>query len=482
MNKYVKNYILSVANTVMGLLFPIITFPYVSRVLGPDNLGVINFVQSYGYYFFHLASFGISSYAIREVSKVRDDKEKVSKVSNEIFNINILFSTISVIIYYLGVFMVPKLQENFVVFALYSIVIFTNFLGLDWLLQSFDDYLFTTVRTLIIRILTVTATFVFIHSEEDYVIYMLIACISDMGTRFSNLVYSRKEYVKLVVNAKYLNFKAHLKQLFVLFTFRLVNGISAHLDQLMIGFMMAYVNVGLYTVGVKFPMMVIPIVETVGIVLFPKINISANADKNEYKKILKLNYDIILLLAIPMAVGLFLISPRLMLLFAGDEYGASIAISRIMSMVIFLCPIGDLLGSKTLLIHNRDKELLICSSIVAVSNVVLNFVMIPIWGIEGAAIASVLSYVVAVTSRLFYTKKLMNFKFFTKDMFRYWAYTIPFIVIYVIFKNEIDTSNIWMFGFVAVCIMLYLLELALTKDYLFEMMLKKVLSKKGAQQ
>ena len=85
MNKYIKNYILSVANTILSLMFPLITFPYVSRILGPSNLGIVNFAQSYGYYFVHIASFGVCSYAIREVSKVRDDKNKVKKISNEIF-------------------------------------------------------------------------------------------------------------------------------------------------------------------------------------------------------------------------------------------------------------------------------------------------------------------------------------------------------------------------------------------------------------
>ena len=76
----------------MGLVLPIITFPYISRVLGPDKIGIVNFVQSYGYYFMHIASFGITSYAVREIARVRDDKEKVNQLSNEIYNINILFS------------------------------------------------------------------------------------------------------------------------------------------------------------------------------------------------------------------------------------------------------------------------------------------------------------------------------------------------------------------------------------------------------
>lgn len=478
MNKYIKNYILSVGSTVMGLLFPIITFPYVSRVLGPDKLGIVNFAQSYGYYFVHLASFGINSYAIREVSKVRDDKVKVTKISNEIFNLNLFFSLLSVAIYFIGILCVPKFRANFIVFTIYSIVILSNFLTLDWLLQSFDDYLFSTIRSLIVRTLSLIAVFFFIKKEDDYVLYILISSIAEMGSRLSNLLYSRKKYVKLVINIKYLNFKVHIKQMFTLFTFRLVNGISANLDKIMIGFYLAYVNVGLYSAGVKFVLMLAPIVETVGIVLFPKINISANADEAEYLRTLKVNYDMILLLGMPMAVGMFLVSPRLTLLFAGDEYFASIAVSRIMSIIILLCPIGDMLGSKTLLVYQKDKELLICSSIVAISNIVLNLIFIPVWGIQGAAVASVISYVVAVVARLYFTKKIVAFKFFTKDMMRYFAYTMPFIIGYVLFREKIDTSNIWMFGFVAICILVYLLELILTKDYLFQMVINKFMSKK----
>jgi len=478
MNKYVKNYLLSVLNTVLGLLFPIITFPYVSRVLGPDKLGAVNFVQSYGYYFVHLASFGINSYAIREVSKVRDDKEKVTKVSNEIYNINLFFSIISTVVYFLIVLATPKLRTDFILYAVYSLIIISNFLTLEWLLQSYDDYMFTTVRSTIIRIISLVAVFVFIHGEGDYIKYMLISTIAEMGSRISCLIYSRKEYVKLVVNSKYLNFKAHIKQLFTLFTFRLVNGISANLDKLMIGFMLAYVNVGLYSAGVKFNLMLVPIIETIGIVLFPKINISASNSKEEYLKILRLNYDLILLIGMPMMVGMFLISPRLILLMAGEEYVASITVSRIMSLIIILCPIGDMLGSKTLLVHGKDKELLISSSVVAISNIVFNVICIPIWGINGAAIASVISYIVAVVMRLYFTKKINEFRILTLSAVKYFMCTIPFIIGYLVFREQIDNSNVGMFVFIAFCIIAYILELIITKDYFVEILREKLLSKR----
>lgn len=478
MNKYVKNYILSVANTVMMLLFPIITFPYVSRILGPNNLGIINFAQSYGYYFTHIASFGISSYAIREVSKVRDDRDKVEKISNEIFNLNLFFSILSTIFYFCGVFFVQNFRDNFTIFAIYSVVILTNFLSLDWLLQSFDDYFFSTIRNLLLRFLSVIAVFVFVRREEDFVIYMAINCIAEMGTKISTLFYSRKNYAKLKIRRQFLNFKDHIKSMFTLFTFRLVNGISANLDKLMIGFMMVYASVGVYSAGVKFVLMLSPIVETIGIVLFPKINISAGSSSDEYKKNLKINYDMILLMGIPMSVGMYLISGRLIPLFAGEQYVDAVAVSRIMSAIILLGPIGDMLGSKTLLVFKKDKWLLYCSCLVAISNVLLNIIFIPLWGINGAAIASILSYIVAVSSRYYFTRKLVNINLFSWNFVKYLLFTLPFVIIYVVLKEKIDNSTLWMIGFVVVCAIIYFIELLVSKDYLATMTIEKALKRK----
>ncbi len=483
MNKYVKNYILSSVNTFLTLLFPIITFPYVSRVLGPTSLGVINFVQSYGYYFIHIASFGINSYAIREVSKVRDDKAKVEKISNEIFNLNIFFSIIATMLYFSGAIFAQNLRENFVVFSIYSIVIITNFLSLDWLLQSFDDYLFSTIRNVIIRIIAIVATFLLIQSENDYIIYMIITCITEMGVKFSSLFYSRKTYARLRPDYKFLNFRGHIKPLFTIFSFRLVNGIASNLDKLMIGFMMVYASVGVYSAGVKFVLLLSPIVETIGIVLFPKINISAGASKEEYERNLKINYNLILLVAIPMAVGMFLISNRLIPLFAGEAYSDAIVVSRIMSAIILLGPIIDLLGSKTLLVHKKDRWLLISSLIVAASNIILNLIFIPLYGINGAAVASLMCYGIAIVVRLFFTKRITKFNLLNFNLLKYSLFVTPFIVLYIVFKEQIDNSNIWMFGFVGVCIIIYVLELLISKDSLFKLIIQKAFSfkKKEAQ-
>ncbi|MBP5261857.1 MAG: flippase [Clostridiales bacterium] len=464
MNKYIKNYFLSVSNTLMMLIFPIITFPYVSRVLGPSPLGVIYFAQSYGYYFIHLANFGITSYAIREVSRVRDDPARVEITSNEIFNLNIFFSIISTALYFTGVLFVQNFRDNFLIFALYSVVILSDFLTLDWLLMSYDDYLFSTVRNLIVRLLALISVFAFVRDKDDYVIYMAIICVSEMGIKFSALIYCRKKYARLRFSNVFLNFKDHIKPMFTLFSYRLVGGISTNLDKIMIGFMLVYASVGVYSAGIKIAVMLQVAVETIGVVMFPRINISADSSKDDYLKCLKLNYNLILLMGIPMTVGLFLISGRLIPLFAGEEYYGSIAVSRIMVMVILLGPIGDMIGSKILLVHKKDNWLLYCSLISTAANVILNCIFIPLYGINGAAFASLIGYVVSFLTRYLFAVRLVKIRLITKGLLKYSLFTLPFVLIYCFLRVPISTDNVYMFSFVAVCATIYAAELIISKD------------------
>lgn len=463
-SKYIKNYALSVTNTVAGLIIPIITFPYISRILGPEKIGVVNFVVSYAYYFMHIASFGIASYAVREMARVRDDKVQSERLGNEIFNLNLLFSLFSGILYLVVAFLVPRFRENYILYVFYSVTIFTNFLALDWLFQAQDDYAFTTARSVFVRLLSIVAVFIFIKKEADYYIYMIIISLSEMGSRFSGLVYARKKFVDLRISHKFLNFARHFKSLFTLFLFRIVNGIQGNLDKIMIGIFITYYEVGIYSTGVKFVFLVIPLIETVGVVIFPKITISAKDSPALYLENVNLNYKIILLLGIPMSVGMFIVSPELMILFAGGQFEASVIVSRIMSICILLVPVGDLLGSKTLLVYNKDKWLLICSAIVAVCNVVFNLVGIPLFGIIGACAATVLCYVISILVRLVFTKKILSFTLFVPQLFLYTLYTMPFVALYFVMRTYIKTSVPMLFVYMLACMVFYGCELIVFKD------------------
>lgn len=464
-NIYFKNFILKTIDTVVALLVPIIVFPYVARVIGAEKLGIIDFAQSYGYYFIHIANFGLNSYALRELSKVRDNHDKAEKIGSELFSINVIFSLISGLVFIISSLFIPKFNGHFIIFAIYSLIIFTDFLQIDWVLQSFDDYLFSTIRSFILRLISTILIFALIKDSNDFYLYMIITTISEMGSRIININYVRIKYISLKFSLLKTNIKTHFIPLFNLFSFRLINGLWSKLDKLMIGFIMTYKDVSLYSTGIKFILIIAGIIEIVGTVLFPKINNLANNSVHKYKEVLELNYNLILLLGIPMCIGFFIVAPYVIYLFGGEEYLESIIVARLMSIVIILCPIGDLFGSKTLLVKNKDKQLLITSVVVSLTNIVLNSVLIRPYGINGAAVASVVSYLVAIIMRIYFSNKFIKIPILNKNVIKYCLFCIPFILIYMPIKKIINDNIYIVFIYIFVCTIIYLLELVLTNDF-----------------
>ena len=178
-----------------------------------------------------------------------------------------------------------------------------------------------------------------------------------------------------------------------------------------------------------------------------------------------------------MFVGLFLVSPMTIMLIAGKEYQEAILISRIMSIIILLNPIGDMLGSKTLLINNMNKELLISSTIVAISNVILNVVFIPKWGIIGAAIASVISSFISIACRLYFTNKILKFNILKFGLLKYFCFTIPFVVIYLFFQNSVNENVLAYITYIICCVLIYIVELLIFRDKCFVLIIKKILQR-----
>lgn len=185
------NAILSMIKQVCAIIFPLITIPYVSRILEADNYGKINFSSSIISYFILIAGLGISSYAIREGARIRDEKTTFTKFSNEIFSINILATVLSYILLVVVVFISTKLQQYKLLLFIQSFAIILNTLGADWINSVYEDYLYLSFRYILIQIISLIALFLFVHTPNDYVIYAIIYVFSSSGGNLFNCFYIR---------------------------------------------------------------------------------------------------------------------------------------------------------------------------------------------------------------------------------------------------------------------------------------------------
>lgn len=229
-----KNAVLNVFRTVIALIFPLITFPYISRVLQVENLGKVNFVNSIISYFILIAILGVKTYGTREGAALRDNRDKFQRFYSQVFTITLITTLISYILLFLVVTLVPSLHSYTVLFVILSTSVILTTLGNEWVCSAYEDYFYITVRGIVIQIISFILIFAFIHDSTDYYKYAVILVFSSTGANIFNFIYTRK-YIKHKITLKP-QFKIHTKPLLILFASTLATSIYVSSDTIILGF------------------------------------------------------------------------------------------------------------------------------------------------------------------------------------------------------------------------------------------------------
>lgn len=187
-NSLKKNGVFNAIKTLMSVLFPLITFPYASRILGPSGIGKVNFASSIVSYFLMLAMLGISNYGIREAGRYRNDKEKLSKFVKEILSINLISSVIAYTFLFASIYLVPAFFEYRKLIIISSASILFTVVGVEWLFYAMEDLVSVSIRSFIFQILSLVLLFVFVRTSEDYINYALIGVVSSVGSNILSFI------------------------------------------------------------------------------------------------------------------------------------------------------------------------------------------------------------------------------------------------------------------------------------------------------
>ena len=404
------NAIFNVTRHLLILLFPLITFPYASRILLPEGIGKVAFARSFIDYFITIATLGISTYGIRETAKARDNREQLSKVSKEILTINMVSTAISYTLLFIAIFCIPKLADYRALLIVISAKILFTALGLDWLYGGMEEYRYITVRSFIFQVISVILLFVFVHHPADYLKYASIAVIANVGSHVCNWVHSKK-YIDIFSCCGKLELKKHLKPIFILFAMAEVSKIYIALDVTMLGFMCGDWEVGIYTAATKINRVIIQLVVAIGYVVIPRLAYYLkHADKNKFQELVYKNFDIFFLLSIPCAIGLCIVGEAAVIAFSGEKFIASIPIMRLMNPIIVITGIGSVVGTQTFVPMGKEKLVLYALLIGAVSNIILNFALIPRYQVWGASIATLVSQSVLSGVELFWCRHIVDLR------------------------------------------------------------------------
>lgn len=472
-----KNYLLNIITILTGILFPMITFPYVSRVLMPEYIGKIAFTQSIIYYFITLSLLGIPTYAIRELSKNKNNIEKFKKIFTELLIIGIIGSLISFILLTICLKYSTKLQENKDLFIIFSIQIIFSFLNLDYMFIVLENHKRRAIRALILRMISIFCMFWLIKTYKDYKIYVMILVIPEVLIRGLDFL-SLKTFVNYKIK---LEMRRHMKSLFILFVSAISVGLYANLDSTMLGIMKSDIDVGLYTSASKMTKILIPIIVSLDTVIGPQL-IFHIKEKNKDKIFEKINMflDFNFILGIPIISILFLVSKDIIILFSGEKFlGANLAMKIMLPIILFI-PIGSFMSGKILISHNLEKLSLKFNMIGMLSNGLLNYILIPKIGILGAALATVLTEGFICSLKTMRVKKIYpEYIVITKDRIKYLMISVIIALVLLNLKKIIMQHgyfiNIILMG--TIYMVIYIFILFVLKDKLLLEGIKKIKEK-----
>ena len=381
------NFIMNAILTMSQFIFPLITFPYVSRILLPEGTGKVSFATSVISYFAMFAQLGIPTYGIRACAKVRDNKEKLTKTVQELFIINFTMSLIAYVALFGAIAFVPRLQQDKSLFLIVSLTILFNAIGMEWLYKALEQYTYITIRSIIFKFIALVAMFALIHQKNDYVIYGGISILAASASNIFNFFHVHK-YVSLKPVGNY-NFKQHFKAVAVFFAMSCARTIYTHLDTVMLGFMTSDADVGYYNAAVKIKSILVSIVTSLGVVLLPRASYYVEHNlMEEFYRITKKAINFVFLVASPMMVYFTIFAKEGIFFLSGSAYAGSIVPMQIIMPTLLLIGLTNIMGIQMLVPLGREKTVLYSEIAGVIVDVILNALLISRFASAGAAIGT----------------------------------------------------------------------------------------------
>ena len=382
-----KNFVMNVILQISGMIFPLISYPYVSRVLGPSGIGTVSFAYSVVSYFSMMAQLGIPTYGIRACAQVRDNKEELTRTAQELLIINLVMSAIAYAGLFLCVAFIPRLHQEPLLYLVMSSFIILTSLGMEWLFQALEQYTYITVRSCIFKLIAMAAMFVLVRSSSDYLAYGFLYIFATCASNLFNVFYAR-HYISLRPVGHY-RMKRHLRSVGIFFAMSCATTIYTQMDRTMLGFLSGDAEVGLYNTASSIKQVLVSVVTSLGTVLLPRVSYYlAQKDSDGFRRVTGKALNFALDLSFPILVFFLLFARESVFVLSGPEYAGSILPLQIIVPTVLFIGLSNLLGLEILVPMGQEKKVLYSEILGAVVNLVLNALLIPGFGSCGAAVGT----------------------------------------------------------------------------------------------
>ena len=404
-----KNALFNAVRTVSYMLFPLITYPYVTRTLLAENLGKVDFTTSLISYFTLIAGLGITSYATREGAAYRQDRKQISEFCSQVFTINVLSTLVSYALLATLFFLWPKLQGYGTLMAIQALMVAGTTLGVEWIYTIHEDYGFITIRTIAVQIVSAVLLFTLVKDPSDYLVYAAIIVFSNVGANVFNFIHARK-YVSIRLTTHF-DVWHHLLPMLVLFGNTIAVTIYVNTDVTLLGIFKTDFDVGIYGVAVRIYTIVKQLLNSLITVSIPRLSLyCANEQKEEYRSLLQSVAHGLTITVYPILCILFLMSNYVVFIIGGEAFSDSNIPLRILCFSSIPAVFATF-AAYTILLPNKREDFVLKSTIAgALINLVLNLIAIPLFGYVGAAITTGIAEATVFITALRYSSSIIDLR------------------------------------------------------------------------
>lgn len=469
------NYILNLINTGTQMLFPLITFPYVCRVIEADGIGQINFFQSIISYISLFTCLGIPMYAIREIARNRSDVVQMNRTAMEILLLHSMLTLVGYAIVAILCLTVPQIQVNIPLFLILSLTIFFTAIGCEWFYQGIEDFKYITIRGLIIKTVSVVLLFIFVKSKTDLLYYGCYTVFGVLGGNIFNFFRLRKYIHRENIIFSELHIKRHIKPVLKVFSFSVVTSIYLQLNTVLLGFLKNALAVGYFAAATKVMQMLLTMSACLGSVMMPRAShLIAENREDEFNRLIQKSYDFTLAIALPMTIGLIFCAPSLITALCGVKFEHSILPSQIIAPIILMVAISNVFGIQVLFPKGKINVVTLCCGIGAVADLILNLCLIPFFSYIGTSIAYLGAEVATTVSMYFIGRKYIPIIYFKKSHLTYALGCIVMaLALYGISLLQLPTLTILLLQGCS-GVLAYFIILCICKDEMLVQILSKI--------
>ena len=419
------NYLYNLLYQITAILLPLITMPYVSRVLSPQGVGTNSLTNANTQYFMLLGTLGITMYATKKIATVRENKRKLRQTFWEIFSIQFIGCMISYVIFVLVLGLNSSLGMYYM---LQGFFILSSAIDISWYFVGIEDFKNASIRSFFDKVTSVILIFIFVKDSNDLWKYILINSLTMFVGQFVMWFYVDKSNFSFKSLEK-LKLKKHMLPVLVLFIPQVASQIYTVLDKTMLGIYSPTVDVGYYDRSQKIVRILLTIITSFGMVMMPRI--ASLTSKNQHDLVedtLKKSFTVISFLAVPIAFGIMSVSDRFIPLFFGYEYISVIPLLKISSVLIIIIGLGNVFGTQYMIAVGKNKEYTISVCVGAVVNFILNLILIPKYSALGAVIATVSAELSIALIQLWCSREILDFSWI-KETYKYWVSGIIMLLV-----------------------------------------------------